>query len=123
MLYRTQGLHAERGCAGIMSGPSSCFTALTFHMLGCFCSSLVQGKIRDRGSKGEPGGMCHHGSRLRGLLYNKEVIISRSIVRLTVLLHSENEPLLILSVSQKLVLLQCDRGVICKCHCCATIAI
>ena len=62
-------------------------------------------------------------SRLHGILYNKEVSISRSIVPLTLLLHSENEPLLTLSVSQKLVLLHCDRGVICKYHSCAIIAI
>ena len=61
------------------------------------CSSLVQGKRRGRvilslhGSKGEPEGMYEHSvagrSRLHGLLCNKEVSISRSMVRLTVLLR------------------------------------
>ena len=35
MLYRTQGLHAERGCAGIYTAQVVA-SQLMFHMRGCF---------------------------------------------------------------------------------------
>ena len=49
-----------------MYDPSRCFIALMFHVRGCLCFSLVQGKIRGRAilgfhcSIGVPEGMCHH---------------------------------------------------------------